>query len=547
MLPGDSADLRKARGAFFTPEKVARFVTDWAVRSSADAVIEPSCGEAVFLHQISREHKGRIVGVEIHPASAREAERTLNRDGIRASVHTGDFFAHTEFGRFDAAVGNPPYVRYQGWTGEARKASLAAALGAGVNLTNLASSWAAFTVHSALHLRDGGRLGLVLPAELLTVNYAAPVRQFLMDHFGDVTLVLFEERVFPGIEVEAVLLLADGFDAEGHNGTDHMSLIQVGGAGDLTDLASARRWTPPARGARWSAGLMSSHGFAAYSSALGLDGIDVLEAWGDTTLGMVTGNNKFFTMGPGKVAALGLTDTDVVPLSPPGSRHLRSLTLTSIGLERLASQGEATYLFRPDGEPSRAAWRYIKSGEDLDVHTAYKCRVRSTWWRVPYLRPADLFLTYMNADTPRLATNRAKAHHLNSVHGVYLNAGVRELGRSLLPLASLNSVTLLGAEVVGRAYGGGMLKIEPREADRLPMPSSELVNAHRDTLRSLRPAVAASLRAGRLLDAVSLVDGVLLTGALGLSGRDLAAIRLDRANLASRRAVRGRGGSRGEG
>ena len=56
MLPGDSADLRKARGAFFTPDKVARFITDWAIRSAADAVIEPSCGEAVFLHQIDRGH-----------------------------------------------------------------------------------------------------------------------------------------------------------------------------------------------------------------------------------------------------------------------------------------------------------------------------------------------------------------------------------------------------------------------------------------------------------------------------------------------------------
>lgn len=241
MLPGDSADLRKARGAFFTPDKVARFITDWAIRSTDDAVIEPSCGEAGFLHQIDRGHTGRIVGVEIHPASAWEAERTLKREGINAAVHVGDFFGHTELGQYDAAVGNPPYVRYQGWTGDARTASLQAALRAGVNLTNLASSWAAFTVHSALHLRTGGRLGLVLPAELLTVNYAAPVRQFLMDHFADVNLVLFEERVFPGVEVEAVLLLADKYDPDGRRGTDHMSLIQVRDASDLTDLAAARR------------------------------------------------------------------------------------------------------------------------------------------------------------------------------------------------------------------------------------------------------------------------------------------------------------------
>ncbi len=77
-------------------------------------------------------------------------------------------------------IGNPPFVRYQDFSGEARVRSRAAALRAGVPLTNLASSWAAFAVHSALFPRPGGRMGLVLPAELLSVNYAAEVRRFLL-------------------------------------------------------------------------------------------------------------------------------------------------------------------------------------------------------------------------------------------------------------------------------------------------------------------------------------------------------------------------------
>jgi adenine-specific DNA-methyltransferase len=435
VLAGDTPDLRKARGAFFTPPAVARFVTNWAIRSPTDAVLEPSCGEAVFLHAVGATHQGPVVGVELHAASAVEAERTLRAEGIHADVHVGDFFLHSEFGSYDAAIGNPPYVRYQGWTGHARTKSREAALRAGVNLTNLASSWAAFTVHAALHLRAAGRLGLVLPAELLTVNYAATVRQFLLDHFSDVSLVLFEERVFPGVDVEAVLLLAEGYDPAGDNGTDHMDLYQVRDAQGLSDLAAARRWTPPGKGGRWSAGLMSADGLAAYTTATTHSGFTTLETWGDTTLGMVTGNNRYFTLSPAKVAELGLADSDVVRLSPPGSRHLRSLTLTAERLVRLGRDGEATYLFRPAGEPSPAAWRYIESGELLDVHEAYKCRVRTPWWRVPYLRPADLFLTYMNADTPRLATNRTNAHHLNSVHGIYLRDGLRRDGMDLLPLA----------------------------------------------------------------------------------------------------------------
>lgn len=540
MLPGDNAELRKARGAFFTPPAVAKFIVEWGIRAPQDAVIEPSCGEAVFLHQVSARHRGRIVGVEIHGASAAEAKVTLQARGINAEVHVNDFFLHDEFGQYDAALGNPPYVRYQGWTGEVRAKSREAALKAGVNLTNLASSWAAFTVHTALHLRAGGRLGLVLPAELLTVNYAAPVRKFLMEHFSAVRLVLFEERIFPGVEVEAVLLMADGYDPTGTKGTDHMDMFQVRDAEGLQHLSAARTWRPPTKGAKWSAGMLSEAGMSAYVEASTHSDFCLLEDWGTTTLGMVTGNNSFFALSPAKVKHLRLKDTDLIRLSPPGSRHLRGLSLTRESLVGLGEAGQSTYLFRPAGEPSAAAKRYIKAGEADEIDQAYKCRVRTPWWRVPYLRPADLFLTYMNADTPRLSTNRAKAHHLNSVHGIYLKDEHTELGIDLLPIASLNSVTLLGAETVGRAYGGGMLKIEPREADHLPLPSPVLVEKHADALRALKPKVAAALRAGHLLHAVALVDEVLLVEGMDLGKSTIAAIRSDHADLTARRVSRGK-------
>ena len=243
---------------------------------------------------------------------------------------------------------------------------------------------------------------------------------------------------------------------------------------------------------------------------------------------------------------MGLQPSDLIRISPPGSRHLRGLSLTPGALASLGDDGQATYLFRPEADPSTAARRYIASGEDLDVDAAYKCRVRKPWWRVPYLKPADLFLTYMNADTPRLSTNRAGVHHLNSVHGVYLSDQHRNLGRSLLPIASLNSVTLLSAETVGRAYGGGMLKLEPREADNLAMPAPPLLERYRDDLTALKPKVLGALRGGHLLDAVRLVDEVLLSRGLRLSKGSLNAIRADHVALTSRRMARAKETHRGE-
>lgn len=170
------------------------------------------------------------------------------------------------------------------------------------------------------------------------------------------------------------------------------------------------------------------------------------------------------------------------------------------------------------------------------MHLAYKCRVRRPWYQVPLVNPADLLLTCMNADTPRLITNRAKAHHLNSVHGVYLRDEVRALGRDLLALAALNSVTLLHAEIVGRSYGGGILKIEPREADRWLVPSPELVAARANELRAVRRRVGSLLDRGKLLEATRIVDD-----ALGLETHIvLEPVRTARDSLSTRRTVRSR-------
>jgi hypothetical protein len=361
-----------------------------------------------------------------------------------------------------------------------------------------------------------------------------------MEKFARVDLVLFTERVFPDVQEDVVLLLADGYE---QGPTDHTSIYQARNAAELSSIVVGRTWRPGRPEDKWTPSLLSSEALAVYTELLSGPDFTVLETWGDTTLGMVTGNNKYFALSPARVHDLRLKPADLIRLSPPGSKHLRGLSCTAAALDELGAAGSATWLFRPAGEPSSAAKAYIAAGETAGVQTAYKCRVRTPWWRVPLVPPADLLLTYMNADTPRLTTNRAAVHHLNSVHGVYLRPGLKTLGRDLLPLAALNSMTLVGAETVGRAYGGGMLKLEPREADRLPVPSPELLTAVRKRLAELRPHVGRLLRDGELIGAAKLLDDVLLIGELGTSVADVRALREAHAELTARRMARGSRGT----
>jgi len=183
---------------------------------------------------------------------------------------------------------------------------------------------------------------------------------------------------------------------------------------------------------------MQPDALALYSATTADVDFTTLDTWGKTTLGIVTGDNAYFALTPERVAELGLEPGDLLPLSPPGSSHLRGLELSAGKLASLGDTGKQSWLFRPAGEPSEAARAYIAEGENAGMATnSYKCRTRKTWWRVPLLAAPHLYLTCMNADTARITTNEANAHHLNSVHGIYLRDEFRELGRELLPLASL--------------------------------------------------------------------------------------------------------------
>jgi len=160
--------------------------------------------------------------------------------------------------------------------------------------------------------------------------------------------------------------------------------------------------------------------------------------------------------------------------------------------------------------------RYVEVGEQRGIDKAYKCRIRTPWWRPPVVTAPDLFFTYMSHRYPRLIQNRAGTTFLNSMHGVRLGSDHDRMVREALPLLCLNTVTMLGAEVNGRSYGGGILKMEPREAAQLPLPGPIVLRRAWTALRPQAKELDALLRAGAWESVVARVDEELLVKAINL-------------------------------
>lgn len=534
---------KKELGAFYTPPTIAAKLVDWAVRSADDRVIDPSMGGLVFL-KLARERlialgssAGELAtllyGVEVDQDALRAASSRRRQELADVTVIRSDFFEiePDRLPRFNVNVGNPPYVRYQSWASRASKAH-SIAKGIGVPLTRLSSLWAPFILHGCRFLDRGGRLAQVLPAELLHAQYAKPVAEHLIGSFGAVTVVVFAERIFPGALEEVVLLFAEGY---GEGPAPGMGVVMAKDVADLdsTSIDGKGRGYLSARLPLLS--LLPRGTQALYRRLERNPSVASLGALASVNVGAVTGANDFFLRTSGEVHRRGFAPA-LFKTAVSKAGDLPGARLAQTDIARLAKQGRPTQLLAVNGHSPRelaSIRELLEEGERLGLPNRYKCRIRARWWAVPLPRHGipDGFLTYMSSSIPRLVSNEARTLSTNTLHNVVVADGV---AISALAAAFYNSLTLLSAELVGRSYGGGILKLEPTEAERLLVP--QLEPGYGRLLRR----VDDLLRAGRVEAVLDLVDPIVL-GPLELSGSELSRLREARLQLCARRQSRSRG------
>jgi adenine-specific DNA-methyltransferase len=543
-LAADTPDLRKARGAFFTPPAIAEYLAEWAVEDDSSAsIMDPTCGEAVFLEAAGRrlaelgatpqQLREQIIGVDLHEASVGASAALLRDQGLDGSFIISDFFALSAPGKLDARtpyvdaiIGNPPFVRYQRHVGQERKRAQLAALEQGVRLSGLASSWAALVVHACGFLKPEGRLAMVLPTELLYTSYAEPVRNWLKRRFKAVHLVTFERLQFADATEKVLLVLA-----RGSGGCSAFSLVPVEDAQDLPRIRMFGPMhltvAPPAHG-KWTDLLLPVEHRQTYDRVVEKHFVP-LSTYGSPVLGTVTGANDYFCISEATRVEYGIDERHLMKISPPGTKHFRATTFGKRDWNQLCDAGAQVWLIQPRDED--AGWEvapknagllsYLEEGISIRVDEAYKCRVRPAWYKPQAASPPDLFFTYMSHRYPRLITNAARAGFVNSMHGITLAPEVPRLAKQALPFFMLSAATMLGAEIHGRSYGGGVLKMEPREAAELPVPRPEaLVEAWR-RLKPERAKLERQLEQGLWIEVAKKVDETLLVGACEIPTSDV--------------------------
>ncbi len=467
----ESTELsQKEAGAYYTPSDVAAALVKWVVRTGSDRLLDPSCGDGRFI-----AHHSNSVGIE----QSAVATRVARERAPASKIHRAEFFSWAAGTpeRFDAAAGNPPFIRYQMFKGETRDRALAHCRGVGAEFSRLTSSWAPFLVVTASLLRSGGRMAFVVPAEIGHAPYAAPLLEYLVANFKTVHIVAVRNKLFPDLSEDCWLLYADGFGRH----TDHLQFTAV-------DTYNPKSRPPPVGVTisvttwrsiwkrRLRPFLMSADARDCYHQIANRQDTARFGDVASIGIGYVSGDNDFFHLRPSVAANLGIPLQFLQPTVRNG-RALPRERLTKRTVDKWRVADEAILLLRIP-KTLRALPRSVLSYLDTDkgkqAKTGYKCSNREPWYSVPDVKVPDFFLTYMSGKEAALVSNDAGCTCTNSVHSVTVKKG--EAMEDVLR-AWASPFVNLSCEIEGHPLGGGMLKLEPREACEILVPSALTLSA----------------------------------------------------------------------
>lgn len=526
---------QKLRGGYYTPADLAAFLVRWVSEIEPRKILEPSCGDGAFfsaMHSAGDCRHAEVLSFELDRAEARKARRTLATAGLAGTVSTQDFLGWAA-GRiaareqpFDAAVGNPPFVRYQYLPADFQERSERVFALLDCGFTRHTNAWVPFILAALALLRPGGRLAMVVPAEIIHVMHAQSLRAYLGRECRRLTIVDPEEIWFSGTLQGAVLLLAEKRRAADDR-AEGVGILRVR---DREFLARPPRevFARPAAingktiAGKWTRALLDRGTRALVDALETHEQIHRFDEIASVDVGIVTGANKFFLVDDDTVERFGL-QRYAHPMFGR-SEHCPGIVYDRNQHRANARIGNPTNFlwFEADAGADPAVRAYIRTGERQDLHRRYKCRIRSPWFTVPSVYATEIGMLKRAHHLPRLILNHAGAYTTDTAYRIRARVNAAALVGSFL-----NPLTALSAELEGRHYGGGVLELVPSEIERLLVP---IAGSVRFDLAAMDRAVRAD-RTEQVLEQ----HGGRLLARLGLSAADIDRLMAGWDMLRSRR------------
>lgn len=474
---GPVRDRLREQGQFWTPTWVARAMVSYALAGGARTLFDPAVGPGTFFVAAkSSGFSGTFSGCELHSETLAEAARHGLDANDLAGIWTGDFFA-MPFRRMPAIVSNPPYIRHHRIpitvkSDFQRKVHH----DLGLKIDGRAGLHVYFFIRCLQMLENKGRLAFIVSADICEGVFARTLWTWVANRFCLDGVVTFspDAAPFPGVDTNAVIFLLRNEKPKAEfvwacvqrvDG-DALKRLVLNLDTAVANEAIVVKQRSVEEGVR--TGLSRTQHLIEEEFVLLKDVAHVMR-------GIATGANNYFVMTAAQILDNGLDKSFFVRCigrtrDCPGDR------ITQERLAELEQAKRPTWLLSlpevPIDELPRPVQRYLWLGEKQGLPDKALIKSRRIWYRMEQRKVPPLLFAYLGRRSSRFILNDAGIVPLTGFLCVYPKP---DISAHSLWLVLNDAAVIEGLARVGKSYGNGAIKVEPRSLEQLAIPKSLLV------------------------------------------------------------------------
>ncbi len=478
---GEAREKLREKGQFWTPDWVAEAMIEYVFADKDGMLFDPAVGAGAFFRAAKAISKERGVhyslsGMDIDAKALDEAIQYGLFKGDMKDVKIGDFIFQPPKRQFSAIVANPPYIRHHRISLATKEKLKRLSLeSTGKVLDGRAGLHIYFLIRSLTLLEDGGRLAFIMPADTCEGKFADDLWNWISRNYCLDAVVTFAPQAspFPNVDTNPLVFFIRNDKPTGKftwakcckSETDAFKLWVRSGFSvnspnifksfvrDLTEGLQTGFSRPP-----------MTEKPSKY----------VLGDFVQVVRGVATGANDFFFLTDEKVEALGIPKTYFVQ-AVGRTRDISTEEVTQETLAVLREKGRPTLLLSLSSDPfenyPESLKKYLLHGEKLGLPQRPLISQRKPWYKTEIRRVPPFLFAYLGRRNIRFIRNTAQIIPLTGFLCVYPKSEEKEFVERLWKI--LNHPDTIGnLALIGKSYGNGAIKVEPRALEKLPIPDN---------------------------------------------------------------------------
>jgi len=478
---GGARELLREKGQFWTPNWVAEAMVEYVLADRGGVLFDPAVGTGAFFRAAKAVAKEKglqvsLSGMDIDPTVLEQAlECGLSKDDI-STVTIGDFISQPPPTKFSAIVANPPYIRHHRISAETKKQLKQISLQTiGTVLDGRAGLHVFFLIRALSLLQEKGRLAFIMPADTCEGVFAGDLWRWITKNYALDAVITFAPEATPFPDVDTNPLIFFIRKASANETFFWVKCLEP-------QSEALKMWVRSGfkTASEYGLSVIERNTFEGLST--GLSRPPMVERNSKYTLGdfaqvmrgIATGANEFFFMTDEQARRLGIPEEFFVR-AIGRTRDVPGDEITEDTIDYLRAKGRPTLLLSLSGEPLEtyppAVREYLKKGEALGLPQRPLISQRRPWYKMESRVAPPFLFAYLGRRNTRFIRNIAGVVPLTGFLCIYPKNNAPQYIEQLWRILS-HPETIANLSVVGKSYGDGAIKVEPRFLKKLPIPET---------------------------------------------------------------------------